>query len=291
MTPAPKPFAVRRDQGLPDDPLDRLLAIMAQLRDPNAGCPWDVQQTFETIAPYTLEEAYEVADAIARGEMEDLKEELGDLLLQVVFHAQMAQELGHFGFEDVAAAIADKLIFRHPHVFGDENAPTEKEVKILWKRMKAEEKKRRAQERGIPLPEPSLIDESLKPNSALRRSAAIQRRCHEIGFQWNDPMEILDKHDEELAELKEACAEGDPAHIREEMGDALFTLVNFATEIGLEAEDVLQECNAKFERRFKGMESIARERGTAFDALPLSIKEDLWQEWKRREKAQKESEK
>lgn len=247
----------------PDNSLDRLLAIMRRLRDPERGCEWDVAQTFASIAPYTIEEAYEVADAIARGDLEDLKDELGDLLLQVVFHARIAEESGAFAFDDVAAAIADKMERRHPHIFGDRADGGHH----LWEQIKAEERARRDDRSalaGVALGLP-----------ALTRAEKLGKRAARVGFDWPDADGPRAKVDEELAEVDAATT---VSNLEEEIGDLLFSIANYARHRGIDPEAALRAANAKFERRFRAMESTA---GDAFVDLDLPAKEDLWQRVKR----------
>ena len=239
-------------------PVARLLAIMARLRDPKTGCEWDSVQTFETIAPYTIEEAYEVDDAIRRGDMAELKDELGDLLLQVVFHARMAEEAGEFDFHAVAAAIADKMERRHPHLFG----AADQGGHHLWEQIKAEERGAKGHE--------SALDGVASALPALIRAGKLQKRAARTGFDWPDPSGARAKIDEELAEVEAAPPDGRA----EEIGDLLFAVVNWARKLGVEAEEALRAANAKFERRFRAMEA---EAGPAFPTLELEAQEELWQ--------------
>lgn len=251
--------------------IQELLAVMAKLRDPDGGCPWDLEQDFHTIAPYTLEEAYEVADAIVREDMDELREELGDLLLQVVFHSRMAQELGHFEFKDVVAAIVDKMVRRHPHVFATKTYANVEEQKQDWDRIKAEEnakKKHRAEHRF------EDIAVSLPP---LQRAEKITKKAAKIGFDWPTAHQVLDKLEEEVAEIKEAMASGDEDHVREEMGDLLFVCANLARKLGVDSDRSLREANQKFIRRFITMEKLAETKGEVFEALPLDQQEAYWQ--------------
>jgi MazG family protein len=260
-----------------DRPIDRLIAIMARLRDPARGCPWDLEQDFATIAPYTIEEAYEVADAIERADMPALRDELGDLLLQVVFHARMAEEIGVFAFDDVATAISDKMIRRHPHVFGDAEIASVAAQNEAWEAHKAAE--RRAGGNGsVPTSE---LDGVALALPALLRAAKISRRAARIGFDWPDARAVLPKIAEEIRELEaemEAGADIEP--IEEEIGDLLFAVANLARKLDVEPERALRRATAKFERRFRAVEQLAAERhvGRDLDAL-----EALWQEVKRRE--------
>lgn len=247
-------------------PLDRLLAIMARLRDPALGCEWDLAQDFASIAPYTIEEAYEVADAIARNDMADLRDELGDLLLQVVFHARMAEEAGHFAFADVAAAISDKMEARHPHIFAAAGGTMDE---ARWEDIKADERA----SKGIN----SALDGVALALPALMRAQKLQKRAARTGFDWPDPSGSEAKIAEEIAELN--TAPDDQAKF-EEAGDLLFATVNFVRAHGISAEDALRAANAKFERRFRAMEELA---GPTFPTLALEAQEALWQEVKKAE--------
>jgi MazG family protein len=259
-------------------PIDRLNGIMAQLRAPVGGCPWDVEQTFETIAPYTLEEAYEVADAIERGDMDDLKSELGDLLFQVVFHARMAEEQGLFVFDDVATAIADKLERRHPHVFGDEAAKANGVAqKARWEDIKAAERKARAQH--------GVLDDVPVGLPALARAAKLTRRAARVGFDWPSTAEVLDKLDEEVGELKAEIVAGDLEKAREELGDLLFVMANLARKLGVEPEDALRGANAKFARRFAFIEAKLAKDGRTPEQSDLAEMDGLWDAAKAAERA------
>ena len=255
--------------------LSQLLAIMARLRSPE-GCPWDRQQTFASIAPFTVEEAYEVADAIERGDLEDLKGELGDLLFQVVFHAQMAAEAGEFDFEAVAAAICDKLIRRHPHVFGDGTPLSVAEQSAAWEDIKAAE---RAGE------DPSALHGVPRAFPALLRAYKLSKRAARVGFDFEHPGQCADKVAEELAEVRAAASNGGKAspEIFDEIGDLLFAAANLARKLDVDAEAALRAANAKFERRFRAMESMAAGRGQVFAELNLAAQESLWQAVKRGE--------
>ncbi|WP_206240237.1 nucleoside triphosphate pyrophosphohydrolase [Novosphingobium terrae] len=252
--------------------LARLLAIMARLRDPKTGCEWDVAQTFTTIAPYTIEEAYEVADAIERDDMADLREELGDLLLQVVFHARMAEEAGHFSFDDVAAGIAAKMEKRHPHIFGDE-AGQDWSRETRWEAQKASEREAKGAT--------SAMDGVAQALPALMRAEKLQKRAVRQGFDWPDTEGPVAKLAEEVQELAEATSEAERI---EEAGDLLFAAVNVTRAYGVAPEEALRAANAKFERRYRGMEAIADRQGQDFAALSLDEQEALWQEVKRGEK-------
>ena len=250
-------------------PIDRLVGIMAKLRDPRGGCPWDVEQTFATIAPYTIEEAYEVADAIERGDMDDLKSELGDLLFQSVFHARMAEEAGLFDFDDVAAAIADKLERRHPHVFGDETAQADdKAQKARWEDIKAAERKARAQG--------GVLDDVPVGLPALTRAAKLTKRAGRVGFDWPSTDEVFDKLAEEVEELRVEIAAGDKAKAREELGDLLFVVANLARKLDVEPEDALRAANAKFVRRFGFIEAELEKDGRSPEQSTLEEMDRLW---------------
>lgn len=251
---------------LPPAPMDRLLAIMARLRHPDCGCDWDRAQNFASIAPYTIEEAYEVADAIARADMADLRDELGDLLLQVVFHARMAEEEQLFDFNDVARAISAKMEARHPHIFGDQAGSMDE---ARWEDIKEKERKNKGIE--------SALDGVAHSLPALLRAEKLQKRAARTGFDWPDPSGSEAKIAEELQEFKSAPAE----HKLEEAGDLLFALVNFLRAHKIPAEEALRAANAKFERRFKHMEALAEGK---FAALSLEEQEDLWREVKLTEK-------
>ena len=239
--------------------IDRLLAIMARLRDPDGGCEWDLAQNFTTIAPYTIEEAYEVADAIERDDMSDLQDELGDLLLQVVFHARMAEEDGHFRFDDVARSISDKMEARHPHIFGDEGGTM---GEARWEDLKAAEREVKGAE--------SALEGVATALPALMRAQKLQKRAARTGFDWPDPSGSETKIFEELEELKAATSESDKV---EEAGDLLFAVVNFVRAHNISAEDALRAANSKFERRFRAMEGLAQ---GAFSDLSLDEQETLW---------------
>ena len=256
-------------------PIDRLLAIMARLRDPDRGCPWDREQNFGTIAPYTIEEAYEVADAIEREDMTALKDELGDLLLQVVFHARMAEEARLFAFDDVAQAIADKMERRHPHVFGDAEIASVAAQNEAWEAHKAAER----EAKGAAA---SVVEGVAIALPALVRAAKISRRAARIGFDWPDADSVIDKIEEELDEIEDAIDDRvPPAALEEEIGDLLFATANLARKLDIEPETALRRATAKFERRFRRVETLAAERGIGrnLDAL-----EALWQEVKAEEK-------
>jgi ATP diphosphatase len=263
----------------PSRDIERLLEIMAALRTPGSGCPWDLEQNFKTIAPYTLEEAYEVADAIERNDLGDLREELGDLLLQVVFHARMAQEQGSFEFGDVVEAITRKLVRRHPHVFGDIKGLTPKQVEGLWDRIKAEEKAEKAAPEhigalaGVPTALP-----------ALTRALKLQSKAGKVGFDWNDPLAVLSKIREECDEIEAEIEQGQRTRAAAEVGDLLFAAVNLARHLDVDPEATLRGTNSKFERRFAAIERSLAERGKRPEESTLAEMDALWDEAKAAEK-------
>jgi ATP diphosphatase len=265
---------------LPRDGLARLIAIMAALRQPETGCPWDVEQNFATIAPFTIEEAYEVADAVRRGDMVDLRDELGDLLLQVVYHARMAEEEGHFAFADVVEAINAKLIRRHPHVFGDREAGNPGAVKHLWDAIKRSEKAARAEARraaGLPDDTPQgLLGEVKTALPAFQRAVKLQQVASTVGFDWNDARLVLDKIEEEAREVREALNAGQNAEIEEEIGDLLFAMANLARHMNVDPEVALAGANAKFEQRFRAIEVALAARNRNLADATLEEMEALW---------------
>jgi len=273
----------------PSRDISRLNEIMAALRTPETGCPWDLEQTFATIAPYTLEEAYEVADAIERGDVANLREELGDLLLQVVFHARMAEEQGRFDFGDVVDAITRKLIRRHPHVFGDARDLSSDEVKALWGRVKADEKRERAEARraaGLPAAEAATGALAGVPLAlpALTRALKLQEKAGKVGFDWNDPRAVLAKLREEIDEVEAELEANDAQRVAGEVGDLLFAVANLARHLHVDPEAALRGANAKFERRFAHIESRLGEAGRAPAEATLDEMEALWSEAKQRER-------
>jgi len=274
---------------LPSRDVARLIEIMAALRTPDSGCPWDIAQTFETIAPYTQEEAAEVVDAIRRGDRVDLCEELGDLLLQVVFHAQMAREEGSFDFGDVVQAITAKLIRRHPHVFGDEAGLTTDQVNARWAAIKREEKaERRAARAAAGLPDDtdtSALAGVLATQPALSRADSLQRRAATVGFDWDSAPPIIAKLREELDEVEEALAGGKSAAVREEVGDLLFAVANLARHLDVDPEQALHGTNAKFDRRFRHIEAALADAGSTTAEASLDEMERLWQQAKEAERA------
>src|SRR3954469_5087827 len=271
---------------IPSRDISRLLEIMAALRAPGSGCPWDLAQNFATIAPYTLEEAYEVADAIARGDLEDLKDELGDLLLQVVFHARMAEEQNAFSFGDVVETITRKMIRRHPHVFADKDGRlTPSGVKDNWDRIKAEEKAERAARRpSVEATHKSLLSSVKAGQPALTRAMELQRKASSVGFDWNDPRAVLAKIREEADEIEAALDGGDANELAEETGDLLFALVNLARHVGADPESALRGTNAKLERRFAYIERALAAKGRSLDDASLAEMDGLWNEAKGEER-------
>ncbi len=269
----------------PSRDISRLLEIMTRLRTPGSGCPWDLEQNFSTIAPYTIEEAYEVTDAIARGDLDDLRDELGDLLLQVVFHARMAEEQNAFSFGDVVEAITAKMIRRHPHVFADKDGRlTPSDVKGAWDRIKAEEKAERAARR--PTDEnshPSLLSGVKAGQPALTRAMELQRKASRVGFDWNDPRAVLHKMREEADEIEAALDRDNIDELTEETGDLLFALVNLARHVGADPELALRATNAKFERRFGYIERKLTVQGRSLEEASLDEMEALWNEAKAKE--------
>jgi ATP diphosphatase len=255
--------------------LDRLLTLMVRLRDPERGCPWDREQDFATIAPYTVEEAYEVADVIARGDMSALKDELGDLLFQVVFHARMAEEQGLFAFDDVAAATVDKMVRRHPHVFGDAEIASAAAQTEAWERHKAAERRDRARRSGAA---ESVLDGVALALPALMRAVKLQQRAARIGFDWREAEPVFEKLAEEIAELRaELDRQAERACLEDELGDILFAVANLARKLDIDPEAALRRASGKFEARFRRVEALAAERGAGHD---LDALEALWQEVK-----------
>lgn len=246
--------------------IENLKTVMKSLRDPNSGCPWDIEQNFESIAPYTIEEAYEVVDAIEQNDMDSLKDELGDLLLQVIYHAQMAAEKNLFNFDDVAKAVTDKMISRHPHVFGDEKAKDSDEVDDIWQRQKDKEQNNSGALQGV-----------TKGLPALLRAQKLQKKAAKVNFEWSSTDDAFVKLEEEIDEFKEAKTFD---HQEEELGDILFCLVNYARMKGLNSEEALRKANKKFEGRFAGMEKDCIANDIDFRALKLNEMLDLWQKQK-----------
>src|SRR3954467_1244381 len=271
----------------PSRDISHLLDIMAQLRTPGSGCPWDLEQDFSTIAPYTIEEAYEVADAIARGDLDDLRDELGDLLLQVVFHARMAEEAQAFSFGDVVEAITRKMIRRHPHVFADaEGKLTPADVSGAWDRIKAQEKAERAARRPQGDASHSSLLASVKAGQpALSRAMELQRKASSVGFDWNDPRAVLHKIREEADEIEAALDRGNADELASETGDLLFALVNLARHVGADPELVLRRTNGKFERRFAYIERTLAAKGRSLEDASLEDMDALWNEAKGTERS------
>jgi nucleoside triphosphate diphosphatase len=258
------------------DPVTALVKIMQQLRDPQSGCPWDIEQTMQTIIPHTIEETYEVADAIYSGDPQHIKEELGDLLFQVVFYAQLGQEQGWFDFDDVAQGMCDKLIRRHPHVFTDQSELTAQQVEAQWEAIKQTEKA------GLPIPT-SILANIPTGMTPLMQAHKIQKACAKVGFDWSDIAPVADKVKEELAEVQAAIASGDQAHVQEEIGDLLFAVVNLARNAGVKSEVALQQANRKFTTRFMQVEALVAADQHDLQSLELDRLEAYWQQVKRSE--------
>lgn len=262
---------INTKESVMDDSMIKLLTIMAQLRDPKTGCPWDIEQNFKTIAPYTIEEAYEVSDAIDREDMEDLKDELGDLLLQVVFHSQMAKESGFFDFSDVAESISNKMIRRHPHVFGDQDHDTPDKVRISWEETKAEERKEKGQN-------DSALDGVALSLPALLRAEKLTKRAARVNFDWPSYKEVFEKIREEIDELEVELNKGAKQHrIEDELGDLLFCMANLSRHLELDPELTLRKANDKFSRRFKLMEESFKNEDTSLSVQSLDTMEARWQ--------------
>ncbi|MGA2636994.1 nucleoside triphosphate pyrophosphohydrolase [Methylocella sp.] len=271
----------------PSSDIQRLIEIMAALRTPDTGCGWDLAQTFETIAPYTIEEAYEVADAIARRDMADLRDELGDLLLQVAFHARIAEERGAFGFGDVVEAITQKMIRRHPHVFGEAQDLPAEEVKALWARIKAQEKIAKAA-KAAPAGDQAgegLLDDIPLALPGLIRAVKLQNKASSVGFDWNDIRLVLDKIREETGEIEAALDSGEPDAVEDEIGDLLFAAANLARHAGVDPESAVRRANAKFERRFRFIEQELARQGVAPGTASLADMDALWNAAKSGEKS------
>lgn len=253
--------------------LERLVTVMARLRAPD-GCPWDREQTFASLVPYTVEEAYEVMDAAQRGDPDDLREELGDLLFQVVFYARIAEELGHFDLGDVAAVISEKLVRRHPHVFGADGAAPVVAVSGAWEAHKAEERQRRAAKKGEGAP--GVLAGVARALPSLRRAVKLQDRAARVGFDWPAVERVLEKVEEEVAELRAELAAADPARLDHELGDVLLAVSNVARHIGVDPEQALHRANRRFERRFACMEALSAQEGKRMEELSLEEQEALW---------------
>ncbi|WP_416066199.1 nucleoside triphosphate pyrophosphohydrolase [Rhizobium sp. ZK1] len=273
----------------PSKDISRLIEIMAALRNPETGCPWDVEQDFESIKPYTLEEAYEVADAIERKDMDDLCDELGDLLLQVVFHARMAEEAGEFSFGDVVEAITRKMIRRHPHVFARSDADTPDAVKKQWDEIKQAEKRERAERRarrGITEDfKAGFLGSVQRSFPALTEALKLQERAAKVGFDWSAPEPILDKIEEEVDELRVALREGDKSKVSDELGDLIFAMVNIGRHVKADPEQALRGTNTKFRRRFNHIETVLDAEGESLEAASLERMEEIWQAAKAIERA------
>ncbi|PDV89843.1 nucleoside triphosphate pyrophosphohydrolase [Rhizobium sp. H4] len=273
----------------PSKDISRLIEIMAALRHPETGCPWDIEQNFQTIKPYTIEEAYEVSDAIERGDMDDLCDELGDLLLQVVFHARMAEEAGEFSFGDVVNAITTKMIRRHPHVFARSEADTPDAVKVQWDEIKQAEKRERAERRsrrGITEDfKGGFLGSVQRSFPALTEALKLQERAAKVGFDWSAPEPILDKIEEEIGELRVALREGDRAKVSDELGDLIFAVVNIGRHVKADPEQALRGTNTKFRRRFNHIENVLEAEGETLEAATLERMEEIWQAAKAIERA------
>lgn len=277
------PAVARQGAPLPSsgEPWADLVALMARLRDPKTGCPWDLEQTFATIAPYTIEEAYEVADAIERQDMGELKGELGDLLFQSVFHARMAEEAGHFDINDVIRGLVDKMVDRHPHVFGTTRIDSADAQVGAWETMKAAERARKASDGPA-----SALDGVALGLPALMRAEKLAKRAARVGFDWPSPEPVFHKLQEEIGELEEAIAapELDQAHVAEELGDILFVVANLCRKLSVDPEEALRAANSKFGKRFRAMETLAQARGQDFAKLSLDEQEALWTDVKKSER-------
>lgn len=261
------------------DKIKELLKVMEKLRDPKSGCAWDIEQDFKTIAPYTIEEAYEVAEAIEQNDMEGLKDELGDLLFQVVFHARMAEEAGHFNFSDVVDGISGKMVRRHPHVFGDEKYRTSDEQTKAWEDQKARERTQKDEKS-------SILDGVTIGLPALLRAVKLQNRAARVGFDWPDTSQVIDKLNEEMAELSEELVKNkqDQAKIEEEFGDMMFVYANLARHLKIDAETALRRANAKFTNRFKKIEQYIDNEDKSFDQYSLNELDNFWNRAKEEEK-------
>jgi ATP diphosphatase len=256
--------------------MEQLLEIMVRLRDPENGCPWDAAQDFSTIAPYTIEEAYEVADAIQHGRMDELRDELGDLLFQVTFHARMAEEIGAFAFDDVVEAICDKMVRRHPHVFDGARVDGPEAQSLAWEQSKAREREARGAQ--------SLLDDVPRGMAELQRAIKLQKRASHVGFDWGSPEPVLEKFAEEVLEMREAMLGGNVEEMEDELGDLLFVITNLARQLKIDPAKALRRANAKFELRFRALEEAAGSRA-ALDAMDLDAMEELWQRVKRQMRA------
>ncbi len=255
-----------------------LIDVMARLRDPKNGCPWDLKQNYKTIIPHTLEEAYEVADAVDRGDMDNLREELGDLLFQSIYHAQMASEEGHFDINDVINGVTEKMISRHPHVFGNDQAASADDVEKIWEMRKSAEK-------GTNI---SALDGVTSSLPSLLKAQKLQKKAAKVGFEWDNITYVLDKLGEEIQEMREAIANNDLENQAEELGDILFLLANYGRMLGINSEEALRQCNNKFESRFRGLESDLKGKGINISEASLQQMEKAWNEQKLKEKLKRE---
>lgn len=258
--------------------IHNLIKVMEDLRTPETGCPWDIEQDFKTIISYTLEEAYEVADAVDRGSMPDLREELGDLLFQSIYHAQMASEAGHFDIHDVIHDVTAKMISRHPHVFGDLKASSAADVDKIWEIQKQAEK---SQDDGKPT---SALDGVTAALPALLKAQKLQKKAAKVGFKWPDVSHVLDKLEEEIQEMRVAITNKDAENQQEELGDLLFLLANYGRMLGINSEEALRQCNNKFESRFRGLEQDIKNNGSCVSDAPLKEMEEAWNRQKKLEK-------
>ena len=255
--------------------VEQLLQIMARLRDPQQGCAWDLKQTFDTIAPYTVEEAFEVAEAIAERDWTELREELGDLLLQVVFHSRMAEEQGLFDFGQVVKVLNDKLVRRHPHVFGDQQGASIEQIKTTWEQIKAEEREAKGRDHG------SALDGVPAGLPALQRATKLQKKASKVGFDWSHQDGVMGQLEAELGELREAMASGDGQAMEDELGDVLFTVINLSRHLKIDADLALRRASDKFARRFRQVEQLAREQGVVLADQDEALLDALWREAKR----------
>ncbi|ACT59343.1 nucleoside triphosphate pyrophosphohydrolase [Hirschia baltica] len=259
-----------------EDAISDLIRLMERLRDKETGCPWDLEQTFESIVPYTIEEAYEVAEAVNRNDMQELRDELGDLFLQVVFQSQIAKDQGEFDIQDVARSIVNKMVHRHPHVFGSVEIENSEAQTSHWEELKAKERENKSDDK-TPV---SALDGVAYALPSLTRAEKLLKRAARVGFDWPSAKEVTDKLQEELRELEEAATQNDQAHVEEEMGDILLVVANLARKHNVDPESALRAANAKFVSRFQAMEERAREIGSDFSQLSLSAQSDLWQQVK-----------
>lgn len=261
--------------------VEQLRSIMKRLRDPSTGCAWDVKQTFETIAPFTIEEAYEVADAIERKDLVDLKDELGDLLFQVIFHSQMADEMGVFNFDDVAESIVEKMIRRHPHVFGNKTYSSEEELKAAWEAIKSQERSEKdSRSRGEDKLPDSALDGVARNLPALKQADKIQKRAARVGFDWTELASVWEKLEEEISEVKQAIDSQSQEAIEDEIGDLFFTAVNLARHCSVDSEQAMRRATAKFETRFRQVEQLASSRGQKLNSMSLTELDALWEDAK-----------